>query len=163
MRELGARSTSPGTVYLTGGASALLCGWRASTVDIDVKLDPEPAGAFEAIARLKDELDVNVELASPDQFVPVPPDWRARSTFIERHGAVEFRHFDFRAQALSKLARGLERDLADVRAMVALGLVSADEIEATFASIASELIRYPRHDPEALRARIARFLESLDA
>jgi hypothetical protein len=25
-------------------------GWRDATVDIDLKLDPEPAGAFEAIA-----------------------------------------------------------------------------------------------------------------
>ena len=50
MKELGQRCRSPGRVYLTGGASALLVGWRDSTADIDIKLDPEPAGAFEAIA-----------------------------------------------------------------------------------------------------------------
>ena len=67
LRELGRRARGPGRVYLIGGACALLEGWRAATVDVDLKLDPEPPGAFEAIARLKNELDLNVELVSPDQ------------------------------------------------------------------------------------------------
>lgn len=67
--ELGRRARGSGRVYLTGGATALLHGWHTSTVGIDLKLDPEPAGAFEAIAELKDELDVNVELAAPDQLL----------------------------------------------------------------------------------------------
>lgn len=163
MRELGRRSTGPGTVYLTGGASALLVGWRSSTIDIDVKLDPEPSGAFEAIGQLKNELDVNVELASPDQFIPVPSDWRSRSAFVERHGEVDFRHFDFRAQALSKLARGLERDLADAREMIARGLVTREELDAAFERITPDLLRYPHLDADTLRERVARFLESLDA
>ncbi len=66
LRELGRRARGPGRVYLIGGASALLEGWRSSTVDVDLKLDPEPPGAFEAIAQLKNELDLNVELVSPD-------------------------------------------------------------------------------------------------
>lgn len=70
LAELGRRARGPGRVYLTGGATALLYGWRPATVDVDLKLDPEPAGAFEAIAGLKEELDLNVELASPDQFLP---------------------------------------------------------------------------------------------
>jgi hypothetical protein len=70
MRELGRRARGPGKVYLTGGATAVLLGWRASTVDVDIKMDPEPAGAFEAIAKLKNEFDINVELASPDHFLP---------------------------------------------------------------------------------------------
>ena len=44
----------------------MLIGWRETTVDADLKLDPEPAGVFEAIARLKDSLDINVELSAPD-------------------------------------------------------------------------------------------------
>jgi hypothetical protein len=30
-----------------------------------MRMDPEPAGVFEALAALKDELDINIELASP--------------------------------------------------------------------------------------------------
>lgn len=54
LSELGRRARGPGRVYLTGGGTALLYGWRRSTVDIDLKLDPEPTGAFDAIAELKD-------------------------------------------------------------------------------------------------------------
>lgn len=35
----------------------------ATTIDVDLKPDPEPAGLFEAIAALKEELDTDVELA----------------------------------------------------------------------------------------------------
>ncbi|MDQ3198340.1 MAG: hypothetical protein M3Q46_03985 [Verrucomicrobiota bacterium] len=58
---LGERVRGAGRIYLTGGATAVLYGWRTMTIDIDLKADPEPAGLFEAIALLKDELDVNVE------------------------------------------------------------------------------------------------------
>ena len=86
MKALGNRVRGPGRIYLTGGATAVLHGWRAMTIDIDLKPDPEPEGFFEALAELKNELDVNVELASPDNFVPAIPGWRERSVFIARHG-----------------------------------------------------------------------------
>src|SRR5580700_1612429 len=91
MEELGKRATTPGTIYITGGATALLLGIRQQTIDIDIKLDPEPGGVFEAIADLKNMLDVNVELASPDQFIPPLPGWRERSLIIATSGQVEFR------------------------------------------------------------------------
>src|SRR5512135_901832 len=93
MQELAAAARTPGNVYFTGGATALLLGFREQTIDIDLKLDPEPAGAFEAIARLKNELNVNVELASPDDFIPRAADWRERSRHIATIGRIEFFHY----------------------------------------------------------------------
>jgi len=87
MAEVGRRARGPGRIYLTGGATALLFGWRSSTVDVDIKLDPEPPGVFEAIASLKNELDVNVELASPEEKLSrfrKPPYRTARSSRRER-------------------------------------------------------------------------------
>ena len=127
------------------GASALLEGWRESTIDVDLKIDPEPQGIFEAIAELKNELDINIELASPDQFLPEVPDWRDRSTYIERQGSVDFFHYDFRAQALAKLARGHDRDLSDVREMIGRGLVDAAELALTPRKSGST-----QHHPSAL-------------
>ena len=158
IRELGRRARGPGRIYLVGGASALLEGWRDATVDVDLRLDPEPPGIFEAIAGLKTELDLNIELASPDQFLPTLPDWRARSPFIGRHGDVEFFHYDFRAQALSKLARGFERDLDDVRAMLGRGLVSRAELAAALAEMMPGLVRYPALDAGAFERRVRLFL-----
>ncbi len=158
IRELGRRARGPGRIYLVGGASALLEGWRDTTIDVDLRLDPEPPGIFEAIARLKTELDLNIELTSPDQFLPALADWRARSPHIGRHGEVEFFHYDFRAQALSKLARGFERDLGDVRAMLERGLVSKAELAAALAEMLPALVRYPALDAGAFERRVHHFL-----
>ena len=156
LAALGQRCRTEGVVYLTGGATALLLGWRDSTVDIDLKLDPEPDGAFEAIARLKDELDVNVELASPDAFLPELRDWRERSLVEGRFGKVRVLHYDLRAQALAKIARGHARDLTDVDAMIERDLVTRAELAAAFAEMRPRLVRYPRLDAERFAARVAR-------
>src|SRR5205085_8895762 len=94
MVRLGTVVRSDGTIYLTGGSTALLYGWRSATIDIDLKADPKPNGFFPAIAGLKEELDINVELASPDQFIPTLPGWADRRIFIARHDHVEFFHYD---------------------------------------------------------------------
>lgn len=157
LAALGRAARGGGTVYLTGGATAITYGWRERTIDIDLRLDPEPPGAFEAIARLKDELDVNVELASPDQFVPPVPGWRERSAWIARHGSVDFFHFDPLSQALAKLARGHDRDLGDVTAMLERGLVSTAGLLDAFEQIRGELVRHPGLDAPAFERRVRAF------
>src|SRR3954464_2971564 len=114
--ELG-RAVPAGTkMYLTGGATAVLEGWRESTVDIDVRFEPDSDAALRKIAALKEELAVNVELASPLDFLPELPGWRERSRFRFRERNLEVFDFDLYSQALSKLQRGFELDLEDVRA-----------------------------------------------
>ena len=154
MAELGQRVRGPGKIYLTGGGTAVLEGWRGMTVDLDLKAEPEPAGFFEAIAELKDRIDVNVELASPDDFIPALPDWQARSPFIGRHGAVDFHHYDPFSQALAKIERGHERDGRDVAAMLARGLIDRGRLGEFFEAIQPQLIRYPAIEPAAFRASV---------
>jgi hypothetical protein len=158
MRALGENARGPGRVYLTGGASAVLYGWRATTVDVDLKMEPEPAGAFEALARIKDDLDMNVELAAPDQFVPPARGWKERSVFIARHGEVDFFHFDFVSQAISKIERGHARDLSDVREMLGRGLLSVEALESYVRDSMAELVRYPAVDRSALEKKVAAFV-----
>jgi len=90
MEALGQEAGGSGCIYFTGGASALLMGWRSSTIDVDMRLDPEPSGIFQAIAKLKQELNINVELASPQDFLPPLPGWRERSVFISKQGQIYF-------------------------------------------------------------------------
>lgn len=130
------------------------------TIDIDLKADPEPSGFFEAIASLKDELSVNVELAAPDQFIPPLPGWRERSLFIVRHGELDFFHYDPYSQALSKLERGHSRDLADVTAMLRLGLIHNDKLEDLFGQIQQDMIRYPAVDPGSFRDAVMSFIHT---
>jgi hypothetical protein len=157
MAAMGRRVKSSGRIYLTGGATALLHGWRSMTVDVDLKADPEPSGFFEAIATLKDELSVNIELASPSDFIPELPSWRERSIFIARHGLIDFYHYDPYSQALSKLERGHSRDLTDVDAMLQGGLIRRDLLLKLYLEIEPMLIRYPSLDPGTFREVVESF------
>jgi hypothetical protein len=125
LEALGATASRDVTVYLTGGATALLHGWRPTTVDVDLKIVPEDDALLRALPRLKDELRLNVELAAPDDFLPELPGWRERSPSAGRFGRVAVFHYDLYAQALAKLERGHAQDLDDVREMTRRGLVHA--------------------------------------
>ncbi len=123
LRALGRGADREGACYLTGGATAVLRGWRASTIDVDILLTPETETLLRAIQRLKEELQVNVKLASPADFIPVPADWEGRSIFEATEGRLTVYHFDPYAQALAKLERGHTQDLGDVEAMIQRGLI----------------------------------------
>jgi hypothetical protein len=146
-----------GRVYLTGGATAVLLGWRATTIDIDLKFVPDQDEVLRAIPELKERLQVNVELASPVDFIPVAPDWEDRSPFIERIRRLDFRHFDLYAQALAKLERGHRQDLADVREMVSRELIAPDRALAYLVLIEPNLYRYPAIDAPAFRRAVEDF------
>ena len=161
MRRLGSAARSPGRIYLVGGSSAVLVGWRETTVDVDLKLDPEPGGVFEAIARAKEALKINVELAAPDDFIPELPGWRGRSPFIDRYGRVDYHHYDFYGQALAKIERGHTQDSADVRAMGRRGLIRAARLLELFEAIEPALIRYPALDPASFRDRVLRAADEI--
>ena len=162
MAAIGERASGPGVIYLTGGATALLFGWRQATIDVHIKPDPEPPGLFEAIATLKESLDLNIELASPDQFIPTLPGWRDRSIFIATHGPVSFYHYDLYSQALSKLQRGHARDLRDVDAMRSARLIEAALLAQLFRDIQPRLIRYPAIDAATFERVVREFCEKGD-
>jgi hypothetical protein len=162
MRELGEAADISAQVFLTGGATAVLVGWRASTIDVDIKIVPESDRLFRAIPALKERLQVNVELASPDDFIPVPPGWEQRSPFIAQEGRLAFRHFDLYAQALAKLERRHAQDVADVREMLRRELIVAAEVRAYFDRIEPDLYRYPAIDPATFRAAVADVLDAPD-
>ena len=151
MAELGRSVASSTRVYLTGGASAVLMGWRETTVDIDFSFVPERDEVYRALPELKESLHLNLELASPAQFLPELHGWQERSPFIAREGLVDFHHYDFYAQALSKIERGHDRDRADVASMLATGLVEPARLRELFAGIETELYRYPAVDPRSLK------------
>lgn len=154
MRALGRAATAEGDCYLTGGATAVLLGWRRATIDVDVLLVPETEPLLRAIQRLKEELRINVELASPKDFIPVPPGWEARSLLVAREGRLRFYHFDPYAQALAKLERSHALDLGDVQAMLERGLIEPDRALSYFRAIEPELYRFPAIDPRAFRQRV---------
>lgn len=154
MESLGNRIRKKGRVYLTGGGSAVLFGWRENTIDIDIKPEHDSDEIFRAIASLKNELDVNIELASPADFIPPLPGWEERSIFIQNSGSLHFFHYDFYAQALSKIERGHEQDLRDVQAMFSQGLIQQETLLGLFEAIRPNLIRYPAIDENEFEKKV---------
>lgn len=141
-------------VYLVGGTTAVLLGWRATTIDVDLVMEPEDDAMLRAIPTLKDALQINVELASPAHFIPVPEGWQDRSTFIEQIGRVAFYHFDLYAQALAKVERGHRQDLLDVQEMIARGVVNAPQAREYFARVEPHLHRFPAIHAPAFRQAV---------
>jgi hypothetical protein len=154
MRELGRAVNVDGRVYLTGGATAVLHGWRETTIDVDIKLIPDSDEILREIPRLKEALNLNVELAAPSDFIPLPTGWEDRSPLIRREGKLSFHHFDPVAQALSKVERGHDQDIRDVQEMIAAGLVNPAEALDQFKAIEPELYRFPAIDPVFFREAV---------
>jgi len=154
MRRLGEVARTETRIYLTGGATALLFGWRDTTVDVDLKIIPESDELLRALPELKESLHLSVELASPDLFIPPVPGWEARSPFIGREGRVDWHHFDPCSQALSKIERGHERDRIDVAEMLRRGMVEPAALREGFRRIQADLIRYPAVDPKAFALKL---------
>jgi hypothetical protein len=65
-----------------------------------------------------------------------------------------FFDFDPYSQALSKLQRGFELDLADVESMVRAGQVEPAMLLSLFDEVEPDLFRFPAVDPATLRAAV---------
>lgn len=153
-RRLGTLAQAKTTIYLTGGASAVLEGWRASTVDVDVRFEPDTDKLLRELPALKESIGINIELASPPDFIPELPGWRERSPLVFEEGNVQIRHFDFYSQALSKIERGFRQDLEDVTSMLQHGLITAERLRELYGAIEPQLYRYPAIDPDAFRRKL---------
>lgn len=136
-------------VYLTGGATAVLHGWRETTVDIDLSFVPDRDELYRSIPEIKEKLQINIELAAPSDFIPALPGWEGRSIFICREGKVDFYHYDIYSQALSKIERGHEKDVRDVQSMISDGLIESKKLLELFEAIEPLLYKYPALDPKS--------------
>jgi len=153
-KALGREADQEGRVYLVGGGTAVLFGWRATTIDIDLKIVPETDTIFRAIQRIKQKNHINIEIASPDHFIPPLPGWEDRSEYITTEGMLSFFHFDFYSQTLAKIERSHQKDLQDVSKMIERGLIETDKLLYFFQQIESRLFRYPSINPSAFRKSI---------
>jgi hypothetical protein len=156
MKELAASSGTASRIFLVGGSSAVLLGWRTSTIDIDLKIIPENDEILRSLPRLKEQLQINIELASPDDFIPELPGWQERSTFVQQEGKLSFYHYDFYAQALAKIERAHDVDLQDVDELISSGLVDPDRLLEMFHAIEDRIYRYPSLNAKTFRRAVER-------
>ena len=162
MDAVGRAAKKPMRLYFTGGATAVLSGWRSSTIDVDILMVPEDDRVFRALAELKESLELNIELASPADFIPEVPGWQDRSPAIERRGNVTYHHYDLYAQALAKIERGHAQDEADVQEMIRRRAIDRDRLMQFFEQIEPLLYRFPAIDPPSFRRAVVRVCRPQD-
>jgi hypothetical protein len=158
MKALGRGVKSPARIFLVGGATAVLLGWRDSTIDIDLKAIPERDDLLRQLSALKERLEINIELASPDDFIPELPGWEDRSQFVRQEGKITFLHYDFYAQTLAKIERGHETDLRDTEQMIKSNLVDPRRLLELFSKIEGDIDKYPALDAPSFRRAVELFV-----
>jgi hypothetical protein len=161
MRELARRAPTRGRfrVYFVGGGTAVLAGWRESTVDADLYSDTE--AIFRDIQAVKERLELNIEFARPEDFVPPLAGTDDRHVFIRTIDRVTFYHYDPCAQLLSKLVRGFNRDLQDARMFLESGMVDLERFRSLVDAIPRAAYRkYPALSREGVVEAVEAFLGS---
>jgi len=158
---LGRNARSACDVFFTGGACAVLHGWRAATLDVDLLFVPDSDDILRLLPRAKEKLILNIELVAPPNFIPELPGWRERCIFIEKRGEVSFYHYDFYSQALSKIERNHAQDAIDVESMLNAQLVTPEKLLTLFDEIEPLLFRYPAIHPESFRRAVLNTVQRL--
>ena len=153
MKELAKTAPRRGSyrVYVVGGGTAVSLGWRQSSIDVDLYSDKDVV--FRHIQEIKERLNINVEFARPEDFVPPLRGTASRHLFIETVGSITFYNYDPYAQVFSKVVRGFQRDVDDAREFVRSGLVDPHKLKALVTAIPdSAYAKYPNLSRGAVEA-----------
>lgn len=138
------RTRRPGRLYLTGGAALVHRGIRSGqTLDIDIQITIDPANLTSEIAQLKQKLNMNIEFASPGDFMPLPSQWEARSQFIKRYNQVDTFYFDWYSIALSKTQRASRQDILDVQLLVHQRYIDVAELDRLCQNVLNKIGKPP--------------------
>lgn len=138
------RTRQSGRLYLTGGAALVHRGIRpGQTLDIDIQITIDPTNLTTRIAQLKQKMNINVEFASPGDFIPLPAQWETRSEFIKRYDQVDAFYFDWYSIALSKMQRANRQDVVDVQLLVRQGFVDVSELDLLCQDVLNKISNPP--------------------
>jgi hypothetical protein len=148
----------PVRFYLVGGSVMIDLGLRAATLDIAFAADADDPAALaemeQAIRALKNELDVNVEPASPADFLPVPPGVHERSRYVGRFGRIDVYYYDLASLVIAKAARAYEQDLDDAEQLLRSGQIRWNEVAETWQSMRASPTGWLRYEPDDVERRL---------
>lgn len=162
MKELARTAPRRGSycVYLVGGGTAVGLGWRRSSIDVDLYSDQDQV--FRDIQGVKERLNMNIEFARPENFVPPLKGTTDRHVFIETVSPVSFYHYDPYAQLLSKVVRGFQRDRDDARQFIRSGMVDPEKFGSLVSAIPdSAYAGYPSLSRSGVEKAVESFLSEI--
>lgn len=155
LEALGKAVHIPCKIFLVGGTSLVFFGLRVETIDIDLTFEVDNAHhgkLIDAIRRLKEELNLNIEEASPGDFIPLPPGWRDRCIYIGTFGSVIAFHFDLYSTTLSKLERGTQIDFEDIMSLITNEKIEWKKFEELYQAILPDYgTKSLKQDPARIR------------
>jgi hypothetical protein len=159
LNALGKTFRKPGRIYLAGGAALVHMGLRSdSTLDIDVLIETTAEDEMvKVIRQLVEQMQLNIEFSSPGDFIPLPSQWMAHAKYIGRYGSLDAFYFDFYSLALSKISRGNDRDLIDVKLLVQQKVITVEELDAVYQEVLPHMGKRPyiNLDPQKFADRYA--------
>jgi hypothetical protein len=162
MKELArtAPGRKPYRVYFGGGGTAVHSGWRESTIDADLSSNDD--AIFRDVQGIKERLQINIEFARPEDFVPPLRGSNDRHLFIDTIGRVGFYHYDPYAQLLSKVVRGFNRDMEDAENLIRSGMVDPKRFRSLVHRIPERsFTKYPALSRQAILDAVRDFLDRM--
>jgi hypothetical protein len=101
-------------------------GSQRRTVDIDCTIETMPSELVATIDDVARELQMEVEIISINEFIPLPSGASTRHHSVGNFGTISVFVFDPYSIALSKIARGFETDIQDVFFLLTQGIIELD-------------------------------------
>lgn len=135
LKQLGARYSGTGSLYLLGGSALCLLGSARRTIDIDYTVEAPEAVPIE-------------------EFIPLPEEADTRHRRVDQFGSLTVYIYDPYSIALSKVARGFETDLEDVLFMLRQNLIELEPL-ANYINLAMPQAWDFDIDPVELRQHLA--------
>ena len=130
LQRLGDVYQEPARLFLIGGGALCMLGHTRRTMDIDfsLSLSEQTKSLRDLMHDIADELGLELEVITLEEFVPVPVNASHRHQFIGQFGVIEVYVYDPYTIALSKLARGFETDIQDILFLLEEGFIHLDEL-----------------------------------
>lgn len=117
-------------LILIGGSALNLLGYSRPTVDIDfIGDDVKPNEFHQTLMRIAKEMQIHIEAVPLERFVPLPKGNEERAIRIGQFGNLEIYVADPYSIALSKLDRGLDKDLEDILFLIQHNHIEMRELE----------------------------------
>ena len=133
--RLGEALPAPADFYLLGGSALCLLGSTRETLDVDYAIENPSHETDLILQKLAVELKLDLESVPLGEFIPLPPHAEQRHRLVGQFGNVSVYIFDLYSIALSKIARGFEADLEDVKFLLDQNLIGWDILETHFQSV----------------------------
>jgi Nucleotidyltransferase of unknown function (DUF6036) len=135
LAEVGKRYPQAAHLILLGGSALCLLGSSRPTLDIDyVGNDLRKNELQQLIDLVAQEMQIELEAVPIDEFVPVPADAQSRWLPVGRFGLIDVFIMDPYTMALSKLDRGFDTDIEDVRFLLHQKLITFEQLELVTAT-----------------------------